>query len=90
VWIKQPKGFLSEAFIDTDGTISPTFGECKGGIGALARSLPRLQKELGAWTGILTHIRSPSAVAESMIRAPDPLCEIWVGKGNKKRRFYPD
>ena len=26
------KGFLREAFIDTDGTIAPTFGECKGGM----------------------------------------------------------
>ena len=33
VWKKQPGGFLSQAFIDTDGTIAPTLGECKGGIG---------------------------------------------------------
>jgi hypothetical protein len=33
VWKKQPRGFLSHAFIDTDGTIAPTLGECKGGIG---------------------------------------------------------
>jgi hypothetical protein len=33
VWKKQPGGSLSQAFIDTDGTIAPTFGECKGGIG---------------------------------------------------------
>ena len=32
VWNQQPKGFLREAFIDTDGTIAPTFGECKGGM----------------------------------------------------------
>ncbi|MFZ0711588.1 MAG: hypothetical protein WAM53_16240 [Terrimicrobiaceae bacterium] len=32
VWQQQPKGFLQEALIDTDGTIAPTFGECKGGI----------------------------------------------------------
>ena len=32
VWNQQPKGFLQEAFIDTDGTIAPTFGECKGGM----------------------------------------------------------
>src|ERR1700758_4446580 len=30
---EQPRGFLSHAFIDTDGTIAATFGECKGGIG---------------------------------------------------------
>ena len=30
VWNQQPKGFLQEAFIGTDGTIAPTFGECKG------------------------------------------------------------
>lgn len=32
VWRQQPKGFLKEAFIDTDGTIAPTLGECKGGM----------------------------------------------------------
>ena len=32
VWNQQPGGFLTEAFIDTDGTIAPTFGECKGGM----------------------------------------------------------
>ena len=32
VWRQQPKGFLREAFIDTDGTIAPTLGECKGGM----------------------------------------------------------
>jgi hypothetical protein len=25
-------GFLSQAFIDIDGTIAPTLGECKGGM----------------------------------------------------------
>jgi hypothetical protein len=32
VWEKQPGGFLSQAFIDTDGTIAGTLGECKGGM----------------------------------------------------------
>ena len=32
VWEKQGAGFLEEAFIDTDGTIAPTLGECKGGM----------------------------------------------------------
>ena len=32
VWRQQSRGFLREAFIDTDGTIAPTFGECKGGM----------------------------------------------------------
>lgn len=32
VWGKQPEGFLEEAFIDVDGTIAPTLGECKGGM----------------------------------------------------------
>ena len=32
VWKEQPGGFLSQAFIDTDGTIAPTLGECKGGM----------------------------------------------------------
>jgi hypothetical protein len=32
VWQKQPAGFLAEAFIDMDGTIAGTGGECKGGM----------------------------------------------------------
>ena len=32
VWQAQPPGFLEQAFIDTDGTIAPTLGECKGGM----------------------------------------------------------
>jgi hypothetical protein len=32
VWNQQPRGFLREALIDTDGTMAPTFGECKGGM----------------------------------------------------------
>ena len=33
VWGVQPAGFLEEAFIDVDGTIAGTDGECKAGIG---------------------------------------------------------
>jgi hypothetical protein len=33
IWKVQPKGFLKEAFIDVDGTIAGTHGECKEGIG---------------------------------------------------------
>jgi hypothetical protein len=33
VWKVQPEGFLKEAFIDVDGTIAGTCGECKEGIG---------------------------------------------------------
>jgi hypothetical protein len=33
VWKLQPKGFLQEAFLDVDGTIAGTSGECKEGIG---------------------------------------------------------
>lgn len=33
VWKVQPEGFLKEAFIDVDGTIAQTYGECKEGIG---------------------------------------------------------
>ena len=32
VWAKQRKGFLAEAFIDVDGTIASTYGECKEGM----------------------------------------------------------
>ena len=32
VWKQQPRGFLREALIDTDGTIAETLGECKGGM----------------------------------------------------------
>ena len=33
VWQEQPAGFLAEAFIDVDGSIAGTYGQCKGGIG---------------------------------------------------------
>ena len=33
MWKVQPEGFLKEAFIDVDGTIAGTLGECKEGIG---------------------------------------------------------
>jgi hypothetical protein len=32
VWQKQPAGFLAEAFIDVDGTLAGTYGECKAGM----------------------------------------------------------
>jgi hypothetical protein len=32
VWKKQPEGFLAEAYLDVDGTIAGTYGECKGGM----------------------------------------------------------
>jgi len=32
VWQKQPEGFLAEAFIDVDGTVASTYGQCKGGM----------------------------------------------------------
>ena len=32
VWEKQPENFLWQVFIDTDGTIAGTLGECKGGM----------------------------------------------------------
>jgi hypothetical protein len=32
VWKQQPRGFLREALIDTDGTMAETLGECKGGM----------------------------------------------------------
>jgi len=33
LWKVQPEGFLKEAFIDVDGTIAGTYGECKEGMG---------------------------------------------------------
>ena len=32
VWEKQPRDFLWQAFIDMDGTLAGTLGECKGGM----------------------------------------------------------
>ena len=33
LWKVQPNSFLKEAFLDVDGTIAETYGECKAGIG---------------------------------------------------------
>ena len=32
VWKVQPEGFLNEAFLDVDGTIAQTYGQCKEGM----------------------------------------------------------
>ena len=32
VWEKQPEDFLWQAFVDIDGTLAGTLGECKGGM----------------------------------------------------------
>ncbi len=32
VWRQQPDAFFAEAYIDTDGTLAPTTGECKEGM----------------------------------------------------------
>ena len=32
VWQVQPAGFLQEAFVDVDGTVAGTYGECKQGM----------------------------------------------------------
>jgi hypothetical protein len=32
VWKVQPEGFLKEAFLDVDGTIAQTYGQCKEGM----------------------------------------------------------
>lgn len=33
VWQVQPEGFLQEAYLDVDGTIAETYGECQEGMG---------------------------------------------------------
>jgi hypothetical protein len=33
VWRQQPKGFFAEAILEADGTVAPTTGECKEGMG---------------------------------------------------------
>jgi hypothetical protein len=32
VWRQQDKAFFDQGVIDADGTIAPTYGECKGGM----------------------------------------------------------
>ena len=39
VWEKQPPDFLQQAFIDTDGTLAGTLGECKGGMALSYKAL---------------------------------------------------
>jgi hypothetical protein len=52
VWRQQPRGFLTEAFIDTDGTIAPTLGECKGGMSAFRLSRPPRRRMRCPSTGV--------------------------------------
>ena len=33
VWHRQPEGFFEQAILDADGTIAPTTGQCKDGMG---------------------------------------------------------
>ena len=33
IWRRQPEGFFERAILDADGTIAPTTGECKDGMG---------------------------------------------------------
>ena len=33
IWQRQPEAFFEEAVIDFDGSVAPTYGECKEGIG---------------------------------------------------------
>jgi len=33
LWCRQPEGFFERAILDADGTIAPTSGECKDGMG---------------------------------------------------------
>lgn len=50
VWNKQGRGFLSETFIDVDGTIAGTTGECKRGDESLLQKDLRL-RAAGGVTG---------------------------------------
>jgi hypothetical protein len=48
VWEKQPENFLWQVFIDIDGTIAGTLGECKGGM-ALFSSTQKTAACTGGW-----------------------------------------
>ena len=39
VWRKQPEGFLAEGFIDVDGMMAGTYGQCKGGMALLYQGI---------------------------------------------------
>ena len=49
VWKQQSKGFLTEALIDTDGTIAPTFGECKAGMALFYKSIGVMPRWWSPW-----------------------------------------
>jgi len=66
VWKEQPEGFLKEAFVDVDGTIAGTDGECKQGIGMSYKGIwgyaPRLVS-LGNTKEVLYLINRPGNAA---------------------------
>jgi hypothetical protein len=44
VWKVQPEGFWKEAFIDVDGSIAGTYGECKQGLGLSTKGLGGMRR----------------------------------------------
>src|SRR2546426_4483313 len=79
-WKVQPEGFLKEAFIDVDGTIAGTCGECKQGIGLS-------YKGIWGYGPLLDFPRSEEHTSE--LQSPCNLvCRLLLEK-KKDIRFRP-
>lgn len=68
LWKVQPAGFLQEAFLDVDGTIAGTYGECKEGIGLSDKGIWGYAPLIVSLANSLNNDRNPSAVERAGVR----------------------
>jgi len=75
VWRQQPRGFLEQAIIDTDGTIAGTYGECKGGMSLSYKGIwgyaPLLVTLANTKEVLYLANRPGNAVSHGVVRAVD-------------------
>ena len=80
VWSRQPRGFLTEAFIDTDGTVAPTFGKCKAGMALSYKGIwgyPPLADSLANTNEVLYLVNRPGNVVSH------EGCVPWIDRAIK-------